>query len=97
MSPGTRAARTALAAVFVPALLWHRPAPTWPQVRFHAGIGLLAVDRTGGGGRGGRRDLTGGAAPWSAYLLPVGAMLSLVVVTLAQRSRRSVRHRPIMG
>lgn len=42
-------------------------------------IGLAGVSVVVGG------DLTTGTAPWPAYLLPVGAMLSLVAATLAER------------
>ncbi|MGH3909402.1 MAG: DMT family transporter, partial [Pseudonocardiaceae bacterium] len=42
-------------------------------------IGLAGVTVVVGG------DLTGTSAPWPAYLLPVGAMLSLVAATLAER------------
>jgi drug/metabolite transporter (DMT)-like permease len=133
--------------LLAPMLLWSSLVPSWRQVRFQAGIGLLAqcgylggvvlaielgvpsgttalvaalqpLVATAAAGSllrervSGRQwaglwiglagvavvvggDLTGTNAPWPAYLLPVGAMLSLVAATLAERrhSSRPADHR----
>jgi drug/metabolite transporter (DMT)-like permease len=127
--------------LLVPMLLWRSLVPSWRQVRFQAGIGLLAQCGYLGGvvlaielgvpsgttalvaalqplvataaagsllrervssrqwaglwiGLAGVAvvvggDLTGTNVPWPAYLLPVGAMLSLVAATLAERRHSS--------